>query len=687
MEDSKERLIEAAVRPFSDNAEMKLAAARMLGELVNPDAVGAKEAIERWEAVDGKTHGKTRRFAYFGLIALVSVVAWISDSGETLNHARWIRYVISPASETPSGAQNRILSKLSKSQKLLFSGDDSDLLVTPCTETLWRNEPENPAYFAEYAGGFTREHGSTPPNYLETARHLDPDNAWFTYLAAEREAKGVATQNAAGNWHIDDQARMDRVLVLLREARDQAGCETYRAEMLGKRLSMLPQRNLPEYLDGITVLASSQLRSSTFLNYLPHAICAQSWTAAKAGDVGAFREISKDAESFLRGICTNKVATLLDEIINVGNTKVISTQLSSDAEKLGLTEEAERWKGISTRLTENRKGRAPHKFMVDGREADPLEFSSVAMGSALQVGPSATRFPPLLTDEDLKPGRMLDHAIMSRFLSYVTWIVMMLCLGATALFRFRVGAMPRGLARRTIDLLDCRDWAWIAGAGILLPLFYVMAVNQLTPLGGHGSGLRGTAMLLPTGHFLGLWLLWFTVPAQIIRWRLATRANVMDFPKTRWFGWVMIVSAVAFVPLIGLAAISHSVGSFWKGWMVDLEIEIVKPAISPALFWTAVGLMAIPTVWIVVRIFAIIFTRPGGLIPRTVSSMALTRVYAGTLLLAALSIPAFKASGQYWFDHDKIMRSDPSMPGWSAYEYKVAVQARKELRETLGYDH
>ena len=57
------------------------------------------------------------------------------------------------------------------------------------------------------------------------------------------------------------------------------------------------------------------------------------------------------------------------------------------------------------------------------------------------------------------------------------------------------------------ELLDAGDWTWILGAGVLLPLVYVLAVSLLTPLGGREFGMLGNGMLLPAGHFVGLILL------------------------------------------------------------------------------------------------------------------------------------------------------------------------------------
>ena len=64
----------------------------------------------------------------------------------------------------------------------------------------------------------------------------------------------------------------------------------------------------------------------------------------------------------------------------------------------------------------------------------------------------------------------------------------------------------------------------------------------------------------------------------------------------------------------------------------------------------------------------------------------LVKDHAWILIVIALSGLGFKATTQYWFEQDKLLKYDASSPGWTTYEYKVAVQMRKELREVLGYD-
>ncbi len=677
MDDPKSRFIEAATRPFADQAETRLAAKAWLEIRVQGDELQLEVAVRRWE------NGNPRRsgwwFAYFGLIALVSAGVLITMAGDTFAHAKWMVASLRFSSGPPN-TKARVFRNLSESDKLLFPADESGGALAPGSEFLWRSGPENPAYFAEYARAFSKENGQLPPDYFETTRRIDPDNAFFTYLAAELEAKEAVGQNPDQSWTIKDPARMDRVLAFLREARNQEGYKTYGAEMLGRRLSVLGQGNLPESMDAVTMLAYNQ--RSNFFIHLQATICARSWTAAETGNTLAFQEIVIDGESFLRRICGNQVETLLNEIVLVGTASAIGKRFAEDAEKLGLMEVSERWSGISARLAENRKDRSTREFLLDGRPTEPREYASLLIESSLEVGPKVSRSQVPLTLADLKPGRLLDHMTFSRILSIATWILMALALAATALYRFRVSAMHRGLARQAVALLDVRDWAWIAGAGVLGPFGYVMAVNHLTPLGGHDYGLRATALMLPAVHFLGLWLLWLTVPPQMVRWRLAKRAGLMGLPKASWLGWGMTTIAFAFIPLAGWAAVSRSFG-IWENWISGRGIETVAAAVSPTRFRLAAGLVFSLTAWIVVRALGSLL-RTRGLMSATATSLALITVFAGTLLVAALAIPVFKASGQYWFDRDRMIKADPSMPGWTAYEARIAVQARKELREALG---
>jgi hypothetical protein len=683
MGNSKKRFVEAATRSFGNDAEMLVAARTWLDDRAPADDESLDEAVKRWDDVDGKPALLKWKWAFFGLVALASLLVGILCTEDTWNHFRSARILITEEFGGNPGARERIFRKLTASQKLLFPESGPGHSAVDVKERIWRDSPENPAYFAEYVRSYTRERDHPPEGFLEKARKLDADNSWFTYFAADQAAKGALEQNADQSWKILDQTRFGQAVALLREARGQTVCESYGAEMLMLRTEALPSGDFPESLDALMVLASTQMGSFSILN-IHTLISAQSWMAAESGDVEEFRAISKDAGKFLADISFIRVETLLNEVITFGVAVSISTRLSKDAEKLGLAPEAEQWKGLLARLQENKKGRALGKFTVDGQEADPVELESILLNNTFEVAQKIVRCPPALGRADLKPGWMVDHFFAARISSHAAWVVIGLCLGGVALYRLRVAGVPRGISRRAVDLLDRKDWAWILGGGVILPFVYVMVIIFATPLGGHYSGLKGTGMLLPFGQFLGLCLLWLTVPAQIAGWRLGKSAGVLGFSKPGWFGWAVVAAAVACVPMVGYAGISHSFAEFWKEWVFGLYIEIIESAVSPASFWIGFGLAAGIVLVALGRTSLATFTRPERVIPRAAVSMVLTPVFVLALRLPTLSIPVFQGYGQYWFAMDKLVKRDPELPGWTGYEAKIAHQARKELREALG---
>ena len=296
-----------------------------------------------------------------------------------------------------------------------------------------------------------------------------------------------------------------------------------------------------------------------------------------------------------------------------------------------------------------------------------------------------TEHQPPLTDGDLKPGRLLDHEVLSRIFSYISWLLIAVFLGFVAAYRFRVSDMARRLASRIEKLLEPTDWGWVLGAGVLLPFAFVTVVNRMTPLGGRQFGVFGSSMMLPTAHFLGLLILWLIVPAQLVRWRLAKRAGVFGFPKASRVGWFAIACAAAFVPLIGWAVVSGSFNGFRGFSMSDMTLEHFSLWTPQMNFLIALVSLGISVCWVIFQSSSANFSRANRLISRATSSLVMVHVYAAMMLLLALASVGFKVSEQYWFDQDKLSKANASEPSWSHFEYLVAVQMRKELREILGY--
>ena len=571
MPDLQTRLIEAAVRPFSDNAELNHSAADFLRQRItaNPDA----SMLARWEKVDAAKRKSIGRIGLWLALAVVSAGVVVSDFHEISRLAPWGKWLVTGSIFTPlpTDAVQRVSSKLNESDNLLLFGDLSKAGKAERKEGLWRSAPENPAYFADYAAAFVAENDSLPPDFLANARRIDPTNAWFTYLAAATEAKkavktktrkskrvdGKNVHEGPRTWEILDPARLDRSMALLREAGNQPKCMDYSASLMRQRLPLLPQENFIGQLDSASCLAAIWGSSSMRVRALADAIAARAWSLGAAGDLAGFQEISSHGDQFLRGICNDEPGTIVDEMVKMLVASTLTENFGSAAETLGLVDDAARWKIVVTRLTARNEGRLSRKFIVDGRVVEPGTITGGMIWGGIEMVAKQAEHQPPLTDADLKPLRLVEHEILSWVLCYVSWLVIALCLCWVASYRFRVALLSRKLARRMEDLLGPSDWTWIMAAGVVLPFAFVMAVNRLTPLGGREFGVRGTLLLMPAGHFLGLWILWLTLPVQIVRWRLARRAAGFGFPGPSWLGWLAVACTAAFIPMIGWTAISN----------------------------------------------------------------------------------------------------------------------------------
>lgn len=686
----KSRLVETAVRPFSDDAELRCSAAGFLEARVSPTA-DAESMITRWDEADARKRKPFWHVVLWAVVGMVSLGIGISVFDEVSRLTPWVKWHASGSfmTPTPVNAGRRAISKLSDSDKLLLVGDLSKETKSERKEALWRSDPDRPEYFADYAAAFIADHEELPPDFLKTARRIDPNNAWFTYQAAAVEAKDAVKKQprkgkrVAGAWVYDtptawdilDQAALDRALDLLREARSQPMYSDYETDLLRKRLPLLPQGNFIDQLDSSACLGDVSVFPSLRLRLLADVLAAQAWSLGEAGDIPGYREISGDGDLLLRKMYHGGPSTLVNELVAQVLVLTLAENLALAAEKLGLENEASRWTAVAKSMRDVKDERDSRKFLMDGKPADPTAVTGGILGGSIAMIAKQPKHQPRLTNADLEPLRLFDHELLSRLSSYLVWVALGMSACLVAAYRFRVSVMSRRLAQRMEDLLRPSDWGWIIAVGVLLPFVLVMVVNRLTPLGGRAFGVSGLEVLLPAGHFLGLFLVWLTLPVQVVRWRLMKRAGGFGFAKPARSGWLAVTCAAAVVPLLGWAVISR-VGD---AWLEDFSRW-------PWQFHAAVGCAGVATLWILGSISLAMLGRADRHLNRATSGLVLVKAYAVAMLITALASSGFKASENYWFARDWMSKFDVAGPGWSAIESKISAQMRKELRETLGYD-
>lgn len=233
MPDPVERFIAAAVAPFGDNAELRVAAGHHFTEAISAQAEEARrcDPLEECTARLEETPGRRPALRRFLLpLLLLSLLPVGLTASYFLRHREELELLggkdILSGGFTAPGPE-RIAPDATPAEKLLLFGDLSQSDPVARIKALWDSEPGNPAYFAEYARTYVKERHALPPDFHETAARLDPGNGYFPFLAAGAAAHACVerfqpkTKPKVGDppltptWTIKDQVRLDEAVALL----------------------------------------------------------------------------------------------------------------------------------------------------------------------------------------------------------------------------------------------------------------------------------------------------------------------------------------------------------------------------------------------------------------------------------------------------------------------------------------
>lgn len=693
-------LIEAAVRPLAGNRELHVAAEGFLETLRTKNGDGAAEALARWDEVDSRKGRRAWRHVIHGLFILTTVLLVWGEVGRFSMMREWVGWLGEfgfSYEETSLRILKRVASRTDGEQRFLLFGDASPGDIVGGRRSVWEKTPDDASLYASYVASHLTADNRLPDGYLETVRRIDPDNAWFIYLAAAQEARDSLKRVARTSrkvdgkrvydprkWEIQKQEGYAKALTLIQEAGRLPRCENYQVRNLQRIVASLPQENLTEYVDSIGCLGTMTSSGSLRLRVVVDVISAAAWQAGEAGDVVAYAAMRDEGERFIRRLMQSDPATVLDELVLKVVAGGLAAGFAETSDKLGLAEESERWKTLEETWVATKEANGRRGFLVDGKPADDDRVNGLFFGSGLAGLQRQLSHPPPISNRDLRPGRMLDHELASWFFCWAVWLVMLLMLACFSLYQFRIAGLVRDLAKRFECLLKPVDWMWILGAGVLLPFLYVMGINRLTPWGGHDYGIAGTYLLLPTMHFAGLIVLWLIASWMIIRIRLARRAKVFGFSGPGWLAAGVLMAAVAFIPVIGMSVIWEVPDSFWLELAREIRWLDADPSGSPWLFRAAAGLLAIPLLWLMIAAGCGLVGGKGGMLRQAVVARVMMPVCAVAMMVCSLATLAFKRAEHYWYSQDTPMKMDVSKPGWTSYEYQCAVQMREELRELLG---
>lgn len=670
MPDPKSRLIEAAVAPISHNAELDLAGRQLLQDLVPESPTGVEWAISRWEGMGRKRWWQSWKLVLF-IITLICVIGALTSIIPSISTYRSIYTMGTLASFSPTPPKKSERPNLTDEEKLILYGDESKDTKAEQTRALWDRYPDNPAYFAKYVEAHLSETGALPADFLAHARRIDPTNAWFIYVAAGVEAKDSVEKKRQSykahaakepiEWEILDQEKFERALALLREARDLPISTDYKDELWRLHIPLLAQETHAQWLNSIYYMAFSTNSDVFAVRRLSDVISARAALLATSKDVQEFEELMEDSDQMVQKTLNYKGNLLVVALFHRSNVSAISHGLASAAQELGIQDKAEHYQRIYDRIREVRDLYRTGPLAID--ETEFRRKSSLIRGISIPLVAALVPEPPQITDDDLLPGRHMDHENASTVSAIAVFLLLGICLALVWASRFWRGKLFRRLNACAEALLTPRDWAWIIGIGIGLPLIFIMGINRFTPLGGRDISIYGLKLALPCGHFLALFMFWLIMPILITRWRLTRSANCLGlYWSIPWVGWIAILFVAAFSIGIGIVAPEAS----------SLEDYQIVAAI-----------LSVPVMWLVTTAGrSLLGGRELALLSGTVGRV-LVPVYGIGMLVSILLVFPFQAAEQYWFERDDFSKLDPNFPSMTRYEYLVTVQHLEETRQIV----
>ena len=678
MEQPLDPLVEAAVAPLSHNAEHRLAAISILSETADPKHPGALEAIARWESADTKWHP----FLWQGilcisaLIAVISLVFFRIPELQLSWKYRGMAGFEFPDPYLPDG--------LTFSGKLLV-GDPSKPMFEQ-KEALYRSDVENPAFFAEYAESHLEEFGKLPDGYMETVSRIAPRNSYFLYLAATDIDSGVIGEKTSTSQEpeqrkgdgsllhqpkdkyelvIQDQAAFDSSLALLLRARELPEFDIYRDAMLISRLRAMPRGGTFAERANRMILIYNGVRGIASLTKLNTLLCAQAQQLSRAGDADGFLAIAEARAHLIRCLAEREEGTLMDQIILLGMIQMSAEYFHFAAKRLGLDGIAEIYLAEFVRLEEANSRRralaeaADHSWIA--ARGSPLSDEILGLVTGI------TESPPPLSIADLAPSRYADHALLMRIGLAAIALSFLVCSLAVFLFRFAFPSALRRTSARLLQLLGPSDWIITIALGAVFPLSFVLALQNLTVLGGREWGSDHFRNLFPGVHLIAILFISLLAPAVLIRWRLSRRIAPLGIPCRPG-----VFSSLALLGMVGL-----SIGAYPFAMRFGMEGTALHALAAAPAFWLATVL------WNALRA---IIGKAAERISLAATSMALFPSYAVAVILISLLLPVFKASEAHWLSKDTIHNLDPDLPDFGSYEIRIAAQKRKETRTILGLE-
>lgn len=563
--------------------------------------------------------------------------------------------------------QRLVGGRLEAEQRLLLLGKEGERSEVARWRPLWERHPENPAYLAEVALAHAMAHQEVPVELLEAAGKVDPGNGWYRALGAavavdgavrrERQSAEDKRAGKAPQWEVLDEPRLRDALLQLRAAAGSPRFTGHRDALQRERVALLPAAE--DWISQVVrhLLTAGQPGAVIPLRSLAEGLAAAAQECVVRQDPEGFRTLVGDWQWLVRAVLADG-SSLIDQMVARVMFRMPLANFRDAASAFGMADAAAAFGALEAELRDVQEARMNGGGRGDAQGELARKHGSIMAGLAM-VTPDGLATPPEVAAEALKPGRLADHAMFSRQLLVLVWVLLVL-VALKAMLWGRVVSARRALGRRMVDLLDRRDWWWILGGGVVLPVLWYGCVTRVGPLGSRGWSLAASGFAHPVYELLALWVLLAGGPLVVAAWRLSRHGGVFGLGAMRpWSGWVALAAGALVVPVMGImmhapgipAWVFHSVACVFLG------VALLGSGL-PALMWT-------------------------GREPAVRRAAAVRAALPGWFCGIVVCVAAFEIAGweeRHWVMRERLMVVPADVAAPTLHEVRVAAALREETR-------
>ncbi len=696
MPDPADAFLDAAVRSFDDNAELQVIAKRELQDALHhaPDRGEPLDALaRRIGRADAQPRRRSRLVLAAAAVVSLALAVWtLAGLYSQRDEFLWLRALMSSDFHALEMPADKIARGLSPQDRLLLMGDPESRPAGDRMKRLWESDPANPAYLAEHVRWQVKEEKTLPPELLAEALRLEPDNGYIHYLAAIAESPGavksVDVPRKRGEprpptlYEVTDEAKWRKSLDHLQAAAMAPRFEGYEKEMLSRRLPLLPPANdilsmTPrcQYFYGNNIARVNGFR-------LQEVISAKAQECRAQGDREGFLKL---VENWYR---------LIDRILTdcrLSPMELSALRLNALAPLGSFVDVAD-----SMELFDMAGRLDFRKDWLSSMEDSPLRTAisnDVAKERAALQGwlfSQYTFHAEMPREEDLRPGRLAEYALLDRLAAIAGWGVLSLAAFAAALYRFRGSALVRRLSGRLGLLAGPGDLLRVALVGVVLPYLLALAVIHFTPLGSRAWSLSTQGGSILAGQLVAVLLVMLLLPPLVASTYLTRRAARVGLAAGRPVaGLLAVIAAGAALPVFGMAQWVTLPEPLMEGmdFMSSRSVIELDPGRArhpgQGWLWAGTGLLAVALLIGMAGSVRSLFSRRSHLLRRLVMARLVFPAYVAGALMFAMAMPLYHAVERHWFARDTTMTFLPENWGLTPAEAELVRQEVAQIREAL----